>query len=140
MHQNDFRVIPSFINNALSDSPIRIYSTGNQTRTYCYATDAIVGFIRALLVGTPGEAYNIGNIGPEISLLELVRVIEAALGKSLRVIHQDYPDTYPADEPRRRQPDISKATTHLRYEPTISLREGLDRFIEWANVTYTRPC
>ena len=140
MHQNDFRVIPSFINNALNDSPIRVYSTGNQTRTYCYATDAIAGFIRALLIGTPGEAYNIGNIGPEISLLELVRVIETALGKSLRITHQDYPDTYPGDEPRRRQPDISKATAHLRYEPKISLREGLDRFIEWANVTYTRPC
>jgi UDP-glucuronate decarboxylase len=121
----------------MAGKPLQIYGHGDQTRTFCYVTDAINGFIRVLLSGIPGEPYNIGNPSPEISMKDLAGEISKALGnKPVEFDIVDYPDTYPADEPNRRCPDISKAATQLGYAPRVGLDEGLKRFFGWAAEFY----
>lgn len=138
MQQTDYRVLPNFASRILSDEPVHVYGSGVQTRTFCYVTDAIRGFLKVLLHGKPGEPYNIGNPTPEISMIDLVSEIEAAIGRPVRKEISDYPSSYPADEPMRRCPDISKARNDLHYEPQISLRDGLSRFFGWASESYVR--
>lgn len=137
MRETDYRVLPNFASRLIGGGPLYIYGTGAQTRTFCYVSDAMNGFLRTLLNGIPGEAYNIGTPQPEISIVDLVKEMEAVLGRGIEVVSIEYPDSYPPDEPMRRCPDINKARFQLSYEPTIDLREGLRRFIDWAFGTYT---
>jgi len=137
MQKLDYRVLPNFAARILSREPVNVYGTGNQTRTFCYVTDAIVGFLRVLVGGQPGEPYNIGNPEPEISMLELVQTIERTmpeLNVQYRLI--EHPDTYPADEPQRRCPDITKARLQVGYEPVVPIEDGLQRFFRWAKSAY----
>ncbi|MBI4184337.1 MAG: NAD-dependent epimerase/dehydratase family protein [Proteobacteria bacterium] len=136
MQEADYRVLPNFASRIKAGQPLKVYGTGNQTRTYCYITDAMVGFLLVLLRGVPGEAYNIGNPVPEISVVELVGRIEAVLGRPVAHNVVEYPDSYPADEPNRRCPDIRKARLQLRYEPGVPLDEGLRRFLGWSEGAY----
>jgi len=137
MQKLDYRVLPNFAAKILSGEPVSVYGTGNQTRTFCYVTDAIVGFLKVLVNGQPGEPYNIGNPRPEISMLDLVKVIERGMPE-LKVRYHliEHPDTYPADEPQRRCPDITKAQLQVGYEPKVSLDDGLARFFRWAKTAY----
>ena len=137
MQETDYRVLPNFTSRIKGNIPLQIYGTGNQTRTFCYITDAMEGFIRVILNGVPGEAYNIGNPEPEISVIELIEKIELLLGKKVKYNKVEYPDSYPADEPNRRCPDILKAKIQIKYNPKIDINEGLRRFIEWSDRTYT---
>lgn len=137
MQETDYRVLPNFTSRIKGDIPLQIYGTGNQTRTFCYITDAMEGFIRVILNGVPGEAYNIGNPNPEISVIELIEKIEFILDKKVKYNIVDYPDSYPADEPNRRCPDILKAKRQIRYQPKIDINEGLRRFIKWSDSVYT---
>ncbi|MBI5625029.1 MAG: NAD-dependent epimerase/dehydratase family protein [Elusimicrobia bacterium] len=137
MQETDYRVLPNFANRIKADLPLKVYGSGNQTRTFCYITDALRGFLLALLKGLPGEAYNIGNPKPEISMLELVKISETVLNRRVKHDVVEYPDSYPADEPNRRCPDITKARLQLGYEPKVSLEEGLRRFYGWSEQTYT---
>ena len=137
MQETDYRVLPNFTSRIKGDIPLQIYGTGNQTRTFCYITDAMEGFIRVILNGVPGEAYNIGNPNPEISVIQLIEKIESILGKQVKYNIVDYPDSYPADEPNRRCPDILKAKRQIKYQPKIDLDEGLKRFILWSDSVYT---
>lgn len=137
MQETDYRVMPNFASRIKVGRPLNVYGTGNQTRTFCYITDAMVGFLLVILRGVPGEAYNIGNPKPEISMLELVKCIEKALGKAVAYNIIEYPDSYPADEPNRRCPDIRKARLQLRFEPAVELEEGLRRFLAWSYGVYT---
>ena len=136
MEKTDYRVLPNFANRIKEDLPLQIYGNGNQTRTFCYINDAIVGFFLVILNGVPGEAYNIGNPNPEISIIDLVRKIEAVLGKSIKYDIVEYPDSYPSDEPNRRAPDIKKAIVQLEFQALVQLDEGLKRFLGWANKIY----
>lgn len=137
MQKLDYRVLPNFAAKMLSGEPVSVYGTGRQTRTFCYVTDAIVGFLSVLVGGQPGEPYNIGNPQPEISMLDLVRTIHDVLPE-LHVQHRvvEHPDTYPADEPQRRCPDITKARLQVGYEPNVTLEDGLRRFFGWAKTAY----
>lgn len=137
MQETDYRVLPNFASRIKGNKPLHIYGSGNQTRTFCYITDAIVGFLQVLVHGVPGEPYNIGNPRPEISMLHLAREIEKVLGRSLEVATVTYPDSYPADEPNRRCPDIRKASLQLDFHPRVPLKEGLKRFLTWSNSVYT---
>ncbi len=131
MGHNDRRVVPMFAYQALNRLPIPVHGEGSQTRTFCYITDAITGFVLTLLRGRPGEAYNVGSSASEISMRDLAALFsELVPGASFEII--EYPSTYPAGEPQRRCPDLSKAREHLGYQPRVDLREGLARFIEWA--------
>lgn len=137
MQETDYRVLPNFASRIKGGRPLKLYGSGRQTRTFCYVTDAIVGFLKVLTRGAPGEAYNIGNPKPEVSMLDLVRKTEKAIGR--RVPHQvvEYPDSYPADEPNRRCPDIAKARLQLGFAPRVELEAGLRRFYRWADSVYT---
>lgn len=137
MQETDYRVLPNFANRIKAGLPLNVYGSGDQTRTFCYITDAMVGFLQVILKGVPGEAYNIGNPKPEISMVDLVHRIETVLGKPVAHNVVEYPDSYPADEPNRRCPDIRKARLQLNFEPSVDLEEGLRRFFSWADTVYT---
>jgi UDP-glucuronate decarboxylase len=137
MQKLDYRVLPNFAAKILANEPVNIYGTGQQTRTFCYVTDAIRGFLQVLLSGQAGEPYNIGNPTPEVSMLQLVGYIERAVPE-LKVQHRliEHPDTYPADEPQRRCPDITKAQLQVGYLPQVGMEDGLRRFFGWAKTAY----
>ena len=137
MQEKDYRVLPNFASRIKAGRPLSVYGSGNQTRTFCYISDAMNGFLRVIARGVPGETYNIGNPKPELSMAELVARIEGVVGR--RVEHNviEYPDSYPADEPNRRCPDIRKAQLQLQFEPSVALDEGLRRFFSWTDHAYT---
>jgi len=137
MQETDYRVLPNFANRIKAGLPLNVYGTGDQTRTFCYITDAIVGFLQVILKGVAGEAYNIGNPSPEISMIDLVKRIEMVSEQDVSFNVVEYPDSYPADEPNRRAPDIKKARLQLEFEPTVDLDEGLRRFLMWTDGVYT---
>ncbi|MFH0907583.1 MAG: NAD-dependent epimerase/dehydratase family protein [bacterium] len=137
MQEADYRVLPNFASRIKGNQPLHIYGSGGQTRTFCYINDAIVGFLLTLARGVPGEAYNIGNPEPELSMLDLAKRIEKVLGRKINYVTAQYPDSYPADEPQRRCPDIRKAKLQLKYEPQVDLDEGLRRFFAWTDTVYT---
>lgn len=138
MQRNDYRVLPNFGARIMDGEPLHIYGTGNQTRTFCYVTDAIRGFLQVLVNGKSGEPYNVGNPSPEISMTDLAIEVGHVLRKEVKFETVDYPESYPADEPNRRCPDISKVRGHVGYEPTVSLRDGLTRFFDWAQKAYVQ--
>jgi UDP-glucuronate decarboxylase len=137
MQEADYRVLPNFASRIKAGQPLNVYGVGTQTRTFCYITDAVVGFLLTLTRGVAGEAYNIGNPLPEIGMTDLVATIERVVGRPIAYNVIEYPDSYPADEPLRRCPDIRKARLQLKYEPRIGLDEGLRRFFAWTDETYT---
>lgn len=137
MAQLDYRVLPNFAAAIKAGKPLKIYGSGRQTRTYCYVTDGVVGIFKSLLHGVRGEPYNIGNPKPEIAVPDLVHEIEEVLGRPIPYVLTDYPDSYPADEPSRRCPDVRKARLQLGYEPQVPLREGLKRFLTWTDRYFT---
>lgn len=132
MSKYDYRVMPNFINQIVNNKPCQVYSNGMQTRTYCYITDAITGFLKVLVLGKSGSIYNIGNNNPELSILDLCKKFKRIQPKRFKYEIVDYPNSYPDDEPRRRCPDISLANKDLNYYPTVNIDEGLETFIKWS--------
>lgn len=137
MRENDFRVLPNFASRLKGSKPLQLYGTGRQTRTYCYITDAMNGFFRVMAKGAPGEVYNIGCNKPEISVFDLMEYIKRVYQGQVEYKVIEYPDSYPSDEPQRRCPDIRKAKLQLRYEPSMTMEEGLKRFLEWTSEHFT---
>lgn len=131
MGHNDKRVLPMFAYKALNKESIPVHGDGHQTRTFCYITDSITGFLKVLLNGKPGQAYNIGNEDNEISMSNLAKLFVEIEGNGASFELIPYPENYPAGEPQRRCPDISKAKMDLAYKPSVSLKQGLKRFIDW---------
>ncbi|MBF0194381.1 MAG: NAD-dependent epimerase/dehydratase family protein [Magnetococcales bacterium] len=132
----DKRVLPDFARNMFDNHDMVMYSDGSATRTFCYIADAVVGYFKVLVHGTPGEAYNIGAGSPEISVYELAQMVAkigrdsySYSGEIVRKINQDA--MYLTDSPNRRCPDISKAQKDLQYQPGISLADGLQRTLIW---------
>ncbi len=131
MQKTDYRVMPNFAFNAKENLPLEVYGAGNQTRTYCYITDAIVGFCKVILRGKSGEAYNIGNPSPEIAVEDLATIFAKVSNNEVKILKKDYPENYPADEPSRRCPSIQKATDDLSYFPEVDIEDGIKRFLSW---------
>lgn len=133
---SDRRVIPDFARDVLAGRPIVMHSSGTPSRTFCYASDAVTGYLKVLVRGRAGEAYNIGTESPEISMAALAECV-AAVGRELlgyggEVIKQPSDEKdYLVDNPQRRCPSIAKARAELEYEPAISLDEGLRRSLVW---------
>jgi UDP-glucuronate decarboxylase len=96
MQELDYRVLPNFASALKGARALRVYGSGRQTRTFCYVTDALDGFIRVIARGIAGEAYNIGTEGPEIGIADLVDRIERVLGRAVAREQVEYPDSYPA--------------------------------------------
>lgn len=136
MMPTDYRVLPNFAASISRGEKLSVYGTGKQTRTFCYITDAITGFLKVLVEAENPDVFNVGNPTPEINMLDLVDEISRVKGEKLVLELQNYPETYPADEPNRRCPDISKLSTLTGFLPIISLSEGLDRFLGWTEVNY----
>lgn len=127
MAADDGRVVSNFIVQALRAEPITIYGDGSQTRSFCYVDDLVGGLI-ALMDNQAGEVgpVNLGNPG-EFTMLELADLVLELTGSSSEIECRPLPQ----DDPRQRQPDISKAKSVLGWEPSIALREGLSKTIEY---------
>ncbi len=125
MRANDGRALPNFITQALRDEPLTVHGDGSQTRSFCYVDDLVAGLIRLCESDVEGPV-NLGN-PDEVSILQVAReIIELTQSRST-ITHRPAPP----DDPRVRCPDITRAREHLRWEPTVSRREGLRRTIEW---------
>jgi len=128
----DKRVLPDFFRDILANRNIVLLSKGNATRTFCYISDAIAGYLLILLSGHSGEAFNIGTEEPEISMETLAQMAIEVSGKSLSIeFHKSADPEYLTDNPQRRCPVIAKARQKLGYEPRVSLRDGLRRSYEF---------
>lgn len=132
----DKRVIPDFANDILNNKDIIMLSDGTPSRTFCYVSDAIVGYMKILIKGKQGEAYNIGIEEPEISMKDLA-VKMRDIGRDNfsykgKVIVQSSKDkNYLTDNPQRRCPKINKAKKELGYNPSVSLGDGLMNSLIW---------
>ncbi|MBI1976884.1 MAG: SDR family oxidoreductase [Candidatus Omnitrophica bacterium] len=126
MRKNDGRAIPSFITNALQGVPPVVYGDGSQTRSFCYIDDLIEGMIRLIHSPSLHEPVNLGDIH-EISVVDLAHKVLTLAGRPLSVTHKPLP----VDDPRVRRPDITTAKTLLKWEPKISLEEGLRTTLRW---------
>lgn len=127
MHPNDGRVVSNFIMQALRNEPITIYGSGQQTRSFCYVSDLIAGFLA--LMDSPDEVtgpVNLGNPG-EFTMLELAEAVIRLTGSKSELIYEPLP----SDDPKQRQPDITQAKEKLGWEPKIPLEEGLKHTIKY---------
>ena len=125
MLEDDGRVVSNFITQALRDQPLTIYGDGSQTRSFCYVDDLIEGMIKLMNSDLTGPV-NIGN-PDEFTILELAERVRNSINPELPVINKPLP----ADDPRKRKPDISLAERSLDWRPSISLEKGLESTIEW---------
>ena len=125
LQPNDGRVISNFMVQALQGEPLTIYGDGSQTRSFCYVSDLIGGI---LLLSRSQEhlPVNIGN-PDEWTILECAREVLAVTGSKSEIFFHPLPE----DDPARRRPDITRARALLGWEPTIKLREGLERSLEY---------
>ncbi|WP_392533230.1 UDP-glucuronic acid decarboxylase family protein [Nostoc sp. C117] len=124
MLENDGRVVSNFIVQALRGNPLTVYGDGSQTRSFCYVSDLVEGFIRLMNSDYIGPV-NLGNPG-EYTILQLAQTVQNMINPDAQIKFE----VLPSDDPRRRQPDITKAKTWLNWEPTIPLQEGLKLTIE----------
>ncbi len=121
MNLDDGRVVTNIIKQILSREPIKIYGTGEQTRSFCYISDMVDGIIKVF--DTPqlkGEIFNLGKT-EEITILKLSKIIQKIARHQEQIQHLDLPE----DDPHRRNPDITKAKKILHWQPKISLEQGL---------------
>ena len=122
----------------LAGEPITIFGAGDQTRSFCYRDCMIEGMIR--MMGAPDELIGPVNLGnpDEFSIRELAQLVLELTGSRSKLVHQPLP----ADDPTQRRPDITLATERLSWKPTVALRDGLAKTIEWfrsIDVTHYRP-
>lgn len=132
----DRRVIPDFARDMFAGRDLVLLSDGKPTRTFCYVADAVVGYFKVLVRGRAGEAYNIGNETPEISMLTLAQMLaeggKALFGYDGKVVHNSSGDKeYLTDNPQRRCPIIDKARRDLDFEPEVPIEEGMRRTLAW---------
>ena len=119
----DGRVVPAFISQALQHRPLTVFGRGEQTRSFCYVSDLIEGIYR-LMNSSTNEPVNIGN-PQEMTVHEFAQAIIQATGARSRVVFRPLP----VDDPRQRQPDITRARTLLGWDPQVNLKEGLEKTI-----------
>jgi UDP-glucuronate decarboxylase len=127
MHPQDGRVVSNFIMCALRGEPLTIYGDGDQTRSFCYVDDLVEGLVR--MMATTHEVtgpINLGNPG-EFTMTELATEVISVVGSDPGRVNLPLPQ----DDPVRRQPDITRAKETLGWEPTIALRQGLERTVEY---------
>ena len=127
MAADDGRVVSNFIVQALRGEPLTIYGDGSQTRSFCYVDDLVSGLIALMENGSnePGPV-NLGNPG-EFTMLELASLVLEMTGSTSSIEHRDLP----ADDPKQRQPNIDKAKKVLGWEPSVPLRDGLKKTIDY---------
>jgi dTDP-glucose 4,6-dehydratase len=127
MRLDDGRVVPNFIQQALRGEPLTVYGDGSQTRSFCYVDDLIEGIYR-LLMSDEHLPVNIGNPA-EITILEFAETINRLVGNKAGIIMKEHSRL--GDDPQRRRPDITRAKEILKWQPTISLEEGIIKTIPY---------
>jgi dTDP-glucose 4,6-dehydratase len=132
MRLDDGRALPTFMHQALSGEPLTVYGRGDQTRSFQYVDDTVEGIFRLLMSDDP-DPVNIGN-PDEITILEFAEEIIELTESSSEIVFEELP----ADDPKVRQPDISRARERLNWEPRFSRREGLKRTIEYVRRTLSK--
>jgi dTDP-glucose 4,6-dehydratase len=125
MRLNDGRVVPTFLGQALRGQPLTVFGQGKQTRSFCYCSDLIEGIYRLMMGSRPGPV-NIGN-PQELTMVEFARTIIRLTGSRSKIVFKPLPQ----DDPQQRRPDITRARTWLRWEPRVTLAEGLAKTIAY---------
>ena len=138
MHPYDGRVVSNFIRQALDGEDITIYGDGSQTRSFCYRDDLVEGMIR--MMDGPDDFLGPVNVGnpEEFTILELARLVIELTGSQSKLVYSPLP----ADDPTQRRPDITLARERLDWQPTLPLREGLQKTIDWfrsIDLSHYRP-
>jgi UDP-glucuronate decarboxylase len=126
MHENDGRVVSNFVLQALRGEPITIYGEGQQTRSFCYVSDLLDGFVRLLALENDPGPVNLGNPS-ERTIKDLAELALKLTGSRSELRHEGLP----VDDPTRRCPDITKARTLLDWQPKVSMEEGLSMTIAY---------
>jgi dTDP-glucose 4,6-dehydratase len=132
MRLEDGRVVPNFIAQALRGEPLTVYGDGSQTRSFCYVSDLVEGIYR-LLLSDEVEPVNIGN-PVEMTILDFAKTIVELTGSQSEIVFVRPTDMRIKDDPKVRQPDITKARSILNWEPKVSLHDGLKE-----TITYFKP-
>src|SRR5581483_10006681 len=125
MQVQDGRAVPNFMAQAIRGEPLTVYGDGSQTRSLCYVADLVRGIL-AVLEKADELPVNLGN-PHEVTMLELAETIIELSGSKSRIVHRDLP----VDDPKQRQPDITRARTLLGWEPEVGLEDGLRRTLEY---------
>jgi dTDP-glucose 4,6-dehydratase len=125
MALDDGRVVPAFLDQALQGKPLTVFGDGSQTRSFCYVSDMVDGLVK---LGCSEERLpvNLGN-PVELTILEFAERISRLTGRELKVEHK----ALPSDDPRKRQPDITKARRVLGWEPKVALEDGLQETLSY---------
>jgi len=131
MRKNDGRALPNFIQQAITGNPITVYGDGKQTRSFCYITDQVEGLFK-LIISDENEPVNIGN-PEEISVQSIAEEIVKLTGSKSEIDYEELP----VNDPKVRQPDISKAKEKLGWKPKVSREEGLQKTIKYFKSIYT---
>src|ERR1043166_8825445 len=125
MRLRDGRAVPAFMSQALRNEDVTVFGDGTQTRSFTYISDLVDGIIR-LMLSDLNDPVNIGN-PRETTIDEIAKTIIKMTGSSSRIVHKPLP----TDDPKVRQPDITRARTLLHWEPKVPLEEGLVKTIEY---------
>ncbi len=125
MRLNDGRALPAFVSQALRSEDITVFGDGSQTRSFCYVSDLVDGIFK-LLISNETDPVNIGN-PEEISIKEFAEEVLKITGSKSKIIYKELPE----DDPKVRQPDITKAKSILNWEPKINRNEGLKKTLEY---------
>jgi dTDP-glucose 4,6-dehydratase len=125
MRLRDGRAVPAFVSQALANEDVTVFGDGTQTRSFCYVSDLVRGIL-GLMEANTNEPVNIGN-PHELTIEEIARTIVRLVGSSSKIVYRPLP----VDDPKQRQPDITRARTLLGWEPKVSLEDGLRTAIEY---------
>ena len=125
MRVNDGRAVPAFMSQALRNEDVTVFGDGTQTRSFCYVSDLVAGILK-LMHAPVNDPVNIGN-PQELTIEQIARKIIEMTGSKSRIIYKPLPE----DDPKVRQPDITRARTLLGWEPKVSLEEGLGNTIDY---------
>ncbi|WP_454277282.1 UDP-glucuronic acid decarboxylase family protein [Roseovarius sp. MBR-154] len=134
MRADDGRIVSNLLVQAINNEPLTIYGAGTQTRSFCYVSDLVTGLVALMQVAqAPDGPVNLGN-PHEVSILELARLVCQTIPTTSHIVRRDLPQ----DDPKRRQPDITRARELLGWEPHVELSQGLVQTAAWFSMSENR--
>ena len=134
MKLNDKRVLPDIMNNIIKNKNITLFSDGTPKRTFCYISDAIIGYLKALCNNKKSKIYNIGASGPQISMRALAKLVLKISKKNISykkniIFKKNIEKNYLIDNPDRRCPNMLKSKKELKFKAKVKLEEGLYKLL-----------
>ena len=125
MRTDDGRVVTQFISQAIEGAPLTVYGDGSQTRSLCYVSDLVRGFV-AMIDGTYFGPVNLGN-AHELTIRQIAELVRDLVGSDSPLEFRELPE----DDPKRRRPDIARAQAELGWSPEVEVVDGLSKTIDW---------